>query len=212
MLPESFDGIVWCPHAGDAATVGFQLAACDGAVVGASMSDHARNGDFGEPKRVIIEGRQVQPLDSFQDLFFDFLPDCSGDHEFLERGFIKADVFLARSGIGSDSMSGCRARMCRELEDNAGKQSVFRNGHDEAKMSMATPAASGRNGSGIGIEFFGELLDCSVGRCANDGGQLGMRERESGRCRRHVRKVVCSRSDSGAWMLTVQKSEHARTK
>jgi len=77
---------------------------------------------------------------------------------------------------------------------------------------MSTPAACGRDGSRIGIEFLGKGLERGVVRCADDVGQLGMRERERGCGRRHVRCVVGRRNASEARMLTVRKSVRAGTR
>ena len=79
-------------------------------------------------------------------------------------------------------------------------------------MSVSTPAACGGDGSRIGIKFLGKVLQRGVVRCADDGGQFRMRERERGCGRRHVRCVVGRRSVSEARMLTVRKSVRAGTR
>jgi len=65
-------------------------------------------------------------------------------------------------------------------EHHTGDNKVFCSWHDETQVSMSTPAACGRDGSCIGIEFLGKVLEHGVVRCANNGGQLGMREHECG--------------------------------
>ena len=77
---------------------------------------------------------------------------------------------------------------------------------------MSTPTVCGRDGLRIGIEFLGKVLEHGVVRCAADVGQLGMRERERGCGRRHVRCVVGRRNASEARMLTVRKSLCAGTR
>jgi len=75
---------------------------------------------------------------------------------------------------------------------------------------MASTPTCRRDGSRIGIQLFGEVLERSVVGCADDGGQLEMRECEHGCGRRHVHWVVGRRSDSKARMLMVRKSVRAR--
>ncbi len=77
---------------------------------------------------------------------------------------------------------------------------------------MSTPAMCGGDGSCIGIKFLGKVLQRSVVRCADNGGQFRMRERERGCGRRHVRCVVGRRSILEARMLTVRKSVRAGTR
>jgi len=74
---------------------------------------------------------------------------------------------------------------------------------------MASTPTCRRDGSCIGIQLFGEVLEHSVVGCADDGSQLRMRECEHGCGRRHVCCVVGRRSDLKAWMLMVQKLVHA---
>jgi len=45
---------------------------------------------------------------------------------------------------------------------------------------MASTPTCRTDGSRIGIQLFGEVLERSVVGCADDGGQLGMRECEHG--------------------------------
>ena len=78
-------------------------------------------------------------------------------------------------------------------------------------MTVASTPTCGRDGSRIGIQLFGEVLQRGVVGCADDGSQLWMRERVRGCGRRHVR-CVGRRSDSKARMLTVRKSVHAGIK
>ena len=56
------------------------------------------------------------------------------------------------------------------------------------------------------------MLQHGVVRCADDGGQFRMRERERGSGRRHVRCVMGRHSVSEARMLTVRKSVRAGTR
>jgi len=77
---------------------------------------------------------------------------------------------------------------------------------------VSTPAACGGDGSRIGIKFLGQVLQRGVVRCADDGSQFRMRERERGCGRRHVRCVMGRRSVSEARMLTVRKSVRAGTR
>ena len=74
---------------------------------------------------------------------------------------------------------------------------------------MASTPMCRRDGLRIGIQLFGEVLERSVAGCADDGGQLGMRECEHGCGQRHVHWVVGRRSNLEAQMLTVQKSVRA---
>ncbi len=77
---------------------------------------------------------------------------------------------------------------------------------------MASTPACRRDGSHIGIQLFGEVLESSVVGCANDGGQLVMQKCECGCGWHHVCCVVGRHSNSEAWMLMLQKLVHAGTR
>jgi len=76
--------------------------------------------------------------------------------EFSELSFEHTDKFidneLGSTGWYDRSITG----MCMELEGNTGKCEVVRIGHDKAKVTMATTAASGSDGACIGIYSLGE--------------------------------------------------------
>jgi len=59
VLPQGFNGIVWCPDSSNAGTIGLQLSSCDGAIVVAKMHDHCCHGDIGKSKCVVVKLSQV---------------------------------------------------------------------------------------------------------------------------------------------------------
>jgi len=59
-------------------------------------------------------------------------------------------------------MLGCWARVCRELKLNSSKSHVGSIGHDKAEVTMETTAMCGRDGMGIGVDFFGEKFDGGI--------------------------------------------------
>jgi len=59
VLPQCFNGIIWCPDGGNAGAVDLQLSVCDGAIVGVEMHDHCHHGDIGKAKCVIVKFGQV---------------------------------------------------------------------------------------------------------------------------------------------------------
>ncbi len=46
--------------------------------------------------------------------------------------------------------------MCRELELNSSEDHILSVGHDKAKVPTGAATVSGRNGAGIGVNFFGK--------------------------------------------------------
>ena len=77
---------------------------------------------------------------------------------------------------------------------------------------MASTPMCRRDGSCICIKFLGKVLQRSVVRCADDGGQLRMWECERGCGQHHVCCVVGRCNVSEAWMLTVRNSVRAGTR
>jgi len=118
--------------------IALQFGTCDGAKLGAEMSDHCCHGDIGKTKCIIIKCSQVQVVNCSEELFLDLLLDCHSNGEFLDGCIEEMDVLLSGRSIGPCSMIGDQSWMCWELKGNASDDNVLRNGHDKAKMAMAT--------------------------------------------------------------------------
>jgi len=72
VLPQGFNGIVWCPDSGDAGMIGLQLGACDGAIVFAKMCDYCCHGDIGKakPNVSLLSSAKYKQLMAVKSCFF----------------------------------------------------------------------------------------------------------------------------------------------
>ena len=144
------------------------------------MCQHVKHRHLGKTEYGILKDREVHAVNSSQDLLFEFLAKGGSKCQFGNGGLVKADAF-GNQILGLRGWDvWCVARVYWELKDSTGKCLVGLCSHDQANVTMAATTVHRGNSMGISIDFLCQQLDCSVGGCANDGGEFGMGESKTG--------------------------------
>jgi len=71
-------------------------------------------------------------------------------------------------------------RVCRELKSNVSECKIASGGHDKSKMAVAATTSSGRDGTGISVDFLGKKFKRGVGGGADNGHKAGMGKGQRG--------------------------------
>jgi hypothetical protein len=159
-----FERFVGVPGVSKAVTVGNKVGGGDGAVGGNQVGDDDWCVDAGVSEFVVFQGLVIQWVDGSQHQL------AKGFVDLLVGGVVRLGfvVDAVRFGDLDDSSVGAMRSLGSGLdwsdEGGSGSNEVGCVGHDGTDVAVDATAEVAMDGTGVGIDFFFELLDGSGGR------------------------------------------------
>jgi hypothetical protein len=178
-FPQVFERFVGVPRVGEAVTVGNKVGGGNGAVGGNQVGDDGWCVDVGVSKFVVFQGLVIQWVDGIQHkLAKGFVDLLIGG--VVRLGFVEDAVRLGDLGGSSvGAMRSLGSGVDWSDEGGSGLNEVGCVGYDGTEVAVDATVKLAMDGTGVGIDFFFELLDGSGGRFTVNLGEFHMGERKS---------------------------------